>query len=173
MTRIVHYKKISCPLSKSLHKRFQSRLTRVTKRQENLQQCRFLCVTLTVWEKSSPYTMSYKRDTSTSSPSPRESILIPASSHNLLRKKCSSSASSTASTSMTASTNFLKTGLPTQNLRMGNQTPHSTISAFMHPNPFPCGRKMDGSIATIRADGFSGTAATTWDAGFRKKTNGR
>ncbi len=39
--------------------------------------------------------------------------------------------------------------------------------------PLSVWRKRDGSIRTIRAAGFSGTAAITWDAASRMRTRGR
>lgn len=56
---------------------------------------------------------------------------------------------------------------------MSGMIPRSIISKSMPVSPLACGARRDGLTGGIRADGFSGTAATTSAAEFRKKMNAK
>ncbi len=53
-------------------------------------------------------------------------------------------------------------GFPMPNCVQSNETPTLTCLVLTHPSRYQSGKRRDGSIQTIREDGFNGTAATIW-----------
>jgi len=68
---------------------------------------------------------------------------------------------------------FPRVGLRVQSLQRMNLIKTATTSRYTRANRSLFGKRKDGFTKMTHAVGFSGTAATTWAAAFRKRTNGK